>query len=596
MTANDQQNTLGLPADGLSKRRRRIVFGVSTGLFLLALALPLWMQYRQMGRFDSYFSDMFDSLRVVYAGWIKRPAMTLGRQKVGIALWTMMLVVAGRLLPRKKHIMQWTINILLVYMCVLAYHNECWKLTRSMVQKQYIQFWNVYHYYFGSKYFDEMGYFYQYAYTLKADAEGGHYLTHIQSVNDLIHYERKSRAEIIKMLEGRNDFTPERWEQFKQEMQHYLQLTHRNRWHMALLDHGYNGTPFWNSVGAALANQFPLTEKNSRIFVLSLDQIFLLITFIVVAIVFGFRWGVVSATTFLILFINQLYTVAGFIRYDWFCATIIGFCLFHKKYYKLSAPFFAYATMARIFPALFLLGPGIKWLIDWIRNKKMDRRLFTMFVLFVLCCAIGFGIGTLNRHGLNAWKQFYKNIRQHTALHYLGPKRIGLKHLFVDDLSTPDIINDYRRKSFKKQRWMWYGAATLMGAMFFLVILRRSRSDSFILGLLFIFTVLVLSRYYWALMILLFLLQAHDRSRWRQAYADVLMLMMVPLYYLFYWQMRNNYASYMTATWVLLGLFVYLSVSYLIEDFFVALDWWRSRRGPARLPTGEQTSGDQPAT
>ncbi len=493
-------------------------------------------------------------------------------------------MLAGWLAAKKRWTVQWSINAALVLLLLAAFHNESWKDTRDFLHGRFIQAWNVYHYYYGSKYFDETQRNLQYAYTLKADEESAHYLDEVKYVDDLFDYHVKPRADIEKYLEGRNDFTPERWEEFKQDITFLEPFQSKHQWDNMLKDHGYNGTPFWNTIGNFLATHFPLQNYGSRLFVLGLDQLLLLITFIIVGLVFGPRWGIVSATYFLIITLNEFYTVAGFIRYDWFCATVIGFCLFKKGWYKTAAPFLAYATMTRIFPAFLLLGPGILWVIDWVKTRKMDRKLLHMFIIFGATCVLFFYVGTWNKFGFGAWTEFYRDIRLHTSQHYLGPKRIGLKHMFIDDLSTPLIARDNHDAAFEKQKPLYRAMQVILLAAFLLVVVRRNRNDAFLLGYMFIFTILVLSRYYWALIGMFFLLSAEDRSRWRNILSNVMLLFMVPVYYCFLAQEHDAYSFYMPITFHFLGFFVFLAGSYLIEDYPYWRDLiqaWRAKRAAA---------------
>lgn len=564
------------------KRRKIIILTVAIVLFVLAFSYPWYMQERHLGSLDRSTDSIGKA--IAYPVKIISQGGHIGRgpRKVGLAMYGAVLLLLGHLISRKRKIAQWTINAMLCVLLVAAFGNESQTNTKRFLKGDFIQTWNVYHYYYGAKYFDEMGYFYQYAYTLKADQEGPNHLSHIKQINDLFDYKKKSPQQIVKQVEGREDFTAERWELFTKELYFLMPSQSKSQWRKMLKDHGYNGTPFWNTIGSFLANSFPITNRAARTFVLGLDQLLLLLTFVIVAVVFGFRWGVTMALYFLILFLNENYTVAGFIRYDWFCATVISFCLFSKGYFKASAPFLAYATMARIFPGFLLLGPGIQWLIDWIKNRKMDRKLFSMFVVFALCCLFFFWMGTWNRHGFGAWEQFYKNIRQHSAKHYLGPKRIGLKHMYIDDLSTPKIALSRHYASFKKQKALYRVSQFVLIAMFLAAMLRRKRNDSWLLGYMFIFAILVLSRYYWALISMFFLLGAQDRSRWRRAMGDVLLFAMIPMYYTFRFQENNPYSYYMAPTLLFFGFFVFVAGSYIVEDFWDWRDDWRAWRARRR--------------
>ncbi len=576
-------------------RQRRIWVAVAIGvLFAVTFLFPWLMEFRHLGGTGDTFREIGKGLKFPLSRYVLDERCSKNTVKIGIAFYTAALLIAGWLVAKKRWQIQWAINGLLALLLLAAFHAESYRDTRELLQGKFIQAWNVYHYYFGSKYFDEMDRKLQYAYTLKADEETTHFLDQVTMVNDLYEYKVRPRAESMKYIEGRNDFSPERWEEFKADLVFFEPFQSFSQWQKMLTDHGYNGTPFWNTIGSFLANHFPLQNYWSRLFVLGLDQIMLLITFIVVAIVFGPRWGIVSAIFFLIITLNDNYTVAGFIRYDWYCATVISFCLFHRGRYLAAAPFLAYAAMTRIFPIFLLAGPGLLWVVDWIKTRKMDRKLLAMFLFFGAWCLLFFYMGTWNRRGFSAWTDFYTDIRFHTAKHYLGPKRIGLKHMFIDDLSTPRIAQgDPRGKSFEKQKALYRFSQFALLALFLAAVMRRNRDDAFLLSYMFIFTILVLSRYYWALIGMLFLLSATDRSRWRLILIDIFLLSLSPIYYTFVAQeSKDAYAYFMPITFLFFGLFIFLAGSYIIEDLpawretFVAL-----RTKLQRKPKGDDVAG-----
>ncbi len=558
-----------------------VIFLVSSALFIAALAWPLHLQYRHLRSFKYTTDAIGKAVQYPLDEYVEGRTVPRNTKKVGAAIFAIVLLAAGRLIPRRKKVAQWAVTILLALLTVSAFHTESYQTFRQFLDGKYVQFWNVYHYYFGAKYFDEMGYFYQYAYTFKAADEGAFKIDYVTVGTDLFDYRVKPRAEITAQVEGRNDFKKKRWNKFKREMRVVAKHINRRYWKEMMRDHGYNGTPFWSTFGGALADLFPFDRDGPRTFVLSLDMLLLLATFVVVGWAFGPRWGIVSAFFFLTYYGNENYTVAGYLRYDWFCATMTGFALFHKKKYYFAAPFFAFAAMTRIFPGVLLLGPGLKWLVQWIRTKQMDRKLFAMFVIFTVCCALFFSLGMLNRHGFGAWKQFYTNIKQHAAKHYVGPKRMGLKHMFIDDLRTPKIAKDPRYPAFNRQKTTYRAMQLMMFAMFLLMLWRRNYDDALLLGFFFIFPLQVLSRYYWALLGMMFLLRQDEKTPYRNLYGDVILLASIVFFYTFRFVERDPYSYYMVPTHFFLTYFLYLGGTYLIDDALFVGDWAKRRFFPA---------------
>ena len=590
-------------SDAEIRTRYRIIFAVSLVLFLIALIWPIYavhkhhavrgksimLEVREVGKalkapIEQYFSDG------------RGPRKE--RMKVFLALFLILLLAAGRYIPKNKKIIQWIITGFMVLVAIMAYHTESYDSMKKLTKGKFVQYWNVYHYYFGTKYFNELGYYYLYAYTIKAEKEGALKLPGAQSINDLFHYRRMSPEQILKTVEGREDFTPKRWKQFKKELRLFSKrFVPKNRWREMLKDHGYNGTPFQSFVGAVIGDLFPITSKTGRIISLGLDQYFLVIACLVVAWAFGFRWAVIVFTLFIMNWTQQTFTVGGYFRFDWFFATVIGFCLFSKGYLKWSAPFFAYAIMTRLFPMFLLLGPGVLWIRDWIRTRKPDKQLFVMYLMVAGFCILFFVLGTLNNQGFGAWENFYGNIRQHTDKHFLGPLRLGLKHLYIDDLSSDSIATAPRVATYNKQKTMYHVTQILLVGMYFLAVWRRNRQDAMLLSFVFIFMMIVLSRYYWATICLMFLLTPDRRFKSRLVFGDTLILFTIVLFYTFRFHETDRYTEYMVTTYTYLGYFIYITGSYLAEDGFAVWDrfraWKYGREVVYALPDNYEEVGER---
>ena len=580
--ANQPQNPdfqAGAPEPAPSRFRRIAIPAATTLLFLAALVFPLAMILRNSGTLDDLFTELFTGLRYLYDKFVLGERILRDFQKLGIALLAIPVVVLARAIPRKEKIASWGVTALLVLLCFMALQAEGMRHTARLIQGKYIQTWNVYHYYFGAKYFDELGYYDLYAYTLAADEQDDLGLDNVRTVNDLHDYRRKPRSQILSQVQGQHPFSPERWQEFKTEIPFISKYMRKGQWPQMLRDHGYNAPPFWNTIGSFLANTFPITSRPARTFILGLDLLLLLAAFVLVGWGFGLRKGILTALFFLIFFGTNTFLVGAFLRWDWFAATTICFVLFHKGYFKAGAPFLAYATMTRIFPGFLLLGPGILWLVDWVKTRKMDRRFPAMVLVFALCCALFFWMGTFNKKGLASWEDFYQNIRYHTAKHYLGPLRIGLKHMFIDDFSTRKIGRDGKEESFAKQKSVYHACQAIMLAMFLLAVLRRNRSDAFLLGFVVIFALLTLSRYYWALIALMFLLSQKDGDRLRNLYSDVLLLVTTAVFFAFRPHAANRFAQYLVPTYFFFGYFYFITASYLVQDAFAAWDRIKKRLG-----------------
>lgn len=107
----------------------------------------------------------------------------------------------------------------------------------------YVNEWDTYHYYLGTKYLAELGYDGLYEATVLADHESVH-LFRGENVRDLRTYElvpTQVALESARRLRAR--FTPERWREFVADVAWFERRLPSDRLAILLEDHGYNGSP-----------------------------------------------------------------------------------------------------------------------------------------------------------------------------------------------------------------------------------------------------------------------------------------------------------------------------------------------------------------
>ena len=115
-----------------------------------------------------------------------------------------------------------------------------------------------YHYYMGSKYFKELGYYDLYNATVVADAEEG-FRENTQTVRDLHDYQFIRASSILKDAPRYRDrFSAMRWRQFKSDLRYFRNRLPRKLYIELLRDHGYNPSPAWSTTGGILSNLIPV--------------------------------------------------------------------------------------------------------------------------------------------------------------------------------------------------------------------------------------------------------------------------------------------------------------------------------------------------
>jgi hypothetical protein len=231
--------------------------------------------------------------------------------------------------------------------------------------KEYYHRHELYHYYLGSKYSDEVGYVRLYECTLIAEwenAEGNEALRKEIRKREL----RDLRVNLIKPVtdsyvftnpgECKGRFTPERWEAFKKDINWFYESARGDYWENMQKDHGYNPPPVWTMAGKFFANFAPAGDVFFK-WLASIDVFLQLGCVLLLHWAFGARvmmvatlfWGVNGAANF-------YWTGGAFLRQDWIFFFVASLALARKRYFALSGAALTYSTLLRVFPMLAYFG------------------------------------------------------------------------------------------------------------------------------------------------------------------------------------------------------------------------------------------------
>jgi hypothetical protein len=217
---------------------------------------------------------------------------------------------------------------------------------------------DVYHYYMGSKYFSEVGYFDLYHCTLMALVDSGvedrFDLPEVRDMRTLRMHSPESA--LFAARECKQQFAPERWTSFTADVAWFESGFDARRWHVTLRDHGYNPSPVWNAIGVAITSRIPLGSAGFD-WLIRGDRILIAAAFMLIVWAFGLEVGALSAIAW---GTGQQwgYTWIGdsLLRNLWLFALICGLCMLRKKWNVVAGAFLSLSSMLRIFPGIFLLG------------------------------------------------------------------------------------------------------------------------------------------------------------------------------------------------------------------------------------------------
>jgi hypothetical protein len=403
--------------------------------------------------------------------------------------------LGGRLSDRLR-------TMLLVGLAVGAFAQATGPDLKRFATSPWVRTWNVFHYYLGAEYFDELGYHDLYRAALAADREGADLWRNVGKVRDLESYTLESRTVAMAGYDPLDHFSPARWEAFRRDVAALQPQLGRRTWAELFTDRGYNPSPFWTVVAARLTGLLPATSPIALKLLAGLDLLLLALAIAALARRFGVDTAALVLLCFSLSPVNDGRIVGGFLQYDWFVAVALGLCWVRDRPVAAAAAL-AYAALARAFPLAFLGSALLPAVVIAVRHRRLDHRALRLGASFAGFCALGILIGCFAGNGDpgGAWHDFAVRIRHHSELHVYGEQRVGLKHWFTHDQGhlDLDLDNGTRRAIFAAQEPLYLAVAILFLAIYGLAVSRRTRADALLLGLVPIFVLVVASRYYWAL-------------------------------------------------------------------------------------------------
>ncbi|MGH7315436.1 MAG: hypothetical protein ACREJS_04170 [Candidatus Rokuibacteriota bacterium] len=439
------------------------------------------------------------------------PAFLAGRIVLLLALTGILFSLAlGRPLSRRGR----TLLFVVLAGALLSYPNFG---LFHVYQYGTIHYWDAYHYFMGSKYLPELGYFKLYEATYLAGRELGAFAD-VPYVRDLPTY----RGRWVSSIDGpavRARFSPDRWEMFKRDLAFFLPRV--TKWRALFLDHGNNDPPPRALLMHALLRWVPASPLTLGVLT-SLD-------YLLMAVAFGFVWwafGAVPAAVsiaFLTLsFFGRFDFIGGSIlRWDWIAALLVGVAAFARGFGSAAGVLFAYMVVARIFPALLLVPLGIKWLHGRFTGT-VDRAL-TRCVLWAIglalavtltFAALGFRVAVV--------PEYLAKLQVHSQS--ASTNRVGLGSVLITSaavwIENPDGTVVLDEETVPAARPAPY-VLPLVSALYLLValplIFRAGPLEGMMYGVPLIFCAISLASYYYAFLVLLVLLPwgegSADRAR-----------------------------------------------------------------------------------
>jgi len=389
-----------------------------------------------------------------------------------------------------------------------------------------------YHYYLGSKYFHELGYYGLYEAAVVAEYEIDRIrfgpektIRHLRDPE----FEIRMGDVLLRRTVIKRPFSHERWSQFKADLVFFRSFDLDN-WATAPpeQDHGYNGTPVTTTVLGFVANQNLVPPST----LIPLAAWFDLALIVALTLALGRLLGWEVAFAFLALWsLNPLndfaYTGGAYLRHSYFVALALGLALFARGHLASGAAALVASVGFRIFPGVFPVAIAAHDLLnpDPIGRLRRHWRLHASLVV-VATLLLGATWFVRAPDGRSSWVTFSERITRHAS--NLGTNRIGLKYLFsyssehrVGRWGQPTAAGrgstdwrDAMKKTFEDRKVGYYTVAAL-GLLASLAFLRSlPAAQAPFAGLLWLYLLAFPSHYYYGVLGIIPIVFARDRRVW----------------------------------------------------------------------------------
>ncbi len=302
--------------------------------------------------------------------------------------------------------------------------------------------WEFFHYYLGTKYFEEVGYsgLYNCAYRYSVESDSG------QPEADRVirNLEKNTLVSSVEALRAsevcRSKFTQQRWNDFSYDVG-WFQKEMGERWNTVFHDHGFNPSPWWIWVAKRILPDGAVShEKLAKIvrwdFALIASIWLLLFLFVDLRSVCfaAVVWGVNPLA-------DGSWTAGTYLRHDWLTACVVAIIALSRQQNMLAGSLLTYATCSRIFPVVLFGGVVLHFLAVMKGKPSPLRHHMSIILSAALTLAVIFTV-TSASFGVSAWRDFLDNTSKHVATR--GGNLVGVGHVVdhVVQCSNPNYVKD----------------------------------------------------------------------------------------------------------------------------------------------------------
>ncbi|OGW82116.1 MAG: hypothetical protein A2Z83_01935 [Omnitrophica bacterium GWA2_52_8] len=439
-----------------------------------------------------------------------------------------------------------------------------------LVKNSHIQ--DTTYYYINSKYFKELDYFDLFSAMIIADKETRYRLKHLKFYRNLEDYKM---AEVKKAFSEqariKANFSETRWRSFKEDVNYFIERDGPGSWEYFFSDHGYNAPPTWTLVGGTLSERVPLKYCK---YITMIDFVLVVLMFAAIGWAFGVEVLLFSLLFFFCTFSGR-WPILGqsLLRFDWLAALVTSVCAFKRKRFGWAGALLAYASLNRVFPAIFFFPYGVILLRDLYQTRRISflhRRFLkgaflTMFVLVGAAWAA---------YGSKPFQTSARNLALHQTASY-SSHRVGLADALVyrGEKTRAEMNRNgglwEKQKQINQMRPLKYGLAlaAMLLTVFYIVRKKKNAYEVIWHAVLPLFCLTTPQINYFNLRLLLVMWHLSGGDRFRD-FLGLVMLFLIEA--AAQYTLVSGYERYTTTSITSVGLCLYflsMMIALIIEMF-----------------------------
>lgn len=374
----------------------------------------------------------------------------------------------------------------------------------------FINVWEQYHFFLGSKYLPEVRYDGLYDATVAAMADRYHVPKGV-TVRDLTSFELRPAHSSQESVEAaRARFAPERWQAFSDDAVVFFRKLGLS-FERVIRDHGNTGSPSW----AALAQLFTggvAARPRTLAWLGFVDAALLAALAVAIARAFSLRAMCIAVS--IALLVPNAYDFLGgsILRLDWLVALGAAACLLELKRHRAAAVFIAYAIASKPFCALFAVSLGARYAIGWWRARRLPRSHIELAAWTAAGLVVIVALSAAVLDGPSIWIEYGERIHLNLLEKYYAIN-YSFRDVFLQlahegsaaalewtpaavAASLPEVeIGDFA-VSFALAR------AALLALLVLVISRHDDEAFAFGMGAFFVYVVFVTNMYYWQMLLL----------------------------------------------------------------------------------------------